>query len=131
GQQGRSTRSQRETGIQLQEMLHLTPHASQWQVPVLHTIASQGDGVEELWQAILRHRQHLQESEELRERRGRQVEREVLGMVETALIKHLQHRLQEQTSLGEVLSQARQGRLAPHSAAQIILQRFLEEPHRP
>ena len=47
-----------ETGRDLERMLDLTAPAG-WRPPVLATTAVTGDGVDELWQAIARHRAHL------------------------------------------------------------------------
>lgn len=117
-----------ETVIQLREMHRLAPAASPWEVPILQTAASDGDGVEELWHATRRHREHLRASGELEARRGRRAEREVLELVEQALAVHLRSKLGEHGGLGEILEGAKTRAVDPHSAANAILARLLPHP---
>jgi LAO/AO transport system kinase len=46
-----------------------TATSSGWKVPITTTIASNGDGVPELWEIITTHRDHVVESGELERRR--------------------------------------------------------------
>jgi LAO/AO transport system kinase len=115
----------RETVIQLREMHRLAPASPPWEVPILLTAASDGDGVEELWQATRKHREHLRTSGELEARRIRRAEREVLDLVEQALAAHLRSKLAKHTGLGEILEQAKGRTVDPHSAANAILDRLL------
>lgn len=52
----------------LQAMLDIGPDAV-WQPPVLTTIATEGEGIDDVWTAVGRHRQYLTESGELEVRR--------------------------------------------------------------
>lgn len=52
-----------------------------WQIPVLKTVAQTGEGVPELAEAIEAHRQHLNDSGELLERRKARMERRVRDVV--------------------------------------------------
>ncbi len=61
-----------ETRRDLQQMLELsseTAERSGWQVPIVATVSTRGEGVDELWDAVCRHRQHAAESGELERRR--------------------------------------------------------------
>jgi LAO/AO transport system kinase len=61
-----------ETRRDLQQMLELssvTGERSGWQVPIVATVATSGDGIEELWDAVCRHREHAAGSGELERRR--------------------------------------------------------------
>jgi len=49
-------------------MLDLSPPGS-WRPPIIDTVASRGEGVNELWGEISRHRSHLRESGALDRRR--------------------------------------------------------------
>ncbi|CAN5746272.1 methylmalonyl Co-A mutase-associated GTPase MeaB [soil metagenome] len=58
----------RETRRDLDQMLDLTT-LDDWRPPVVATVASTGDGLDELWRAIGDHRAHLQADDRLAERR--------------------------------------------------------------
>ena len=59
-----------ETTRDLMQMLDLSelPHDS-WRPPIVPTVASTGDGVPELWDAVLAHREFSEQAGELRRRR--------------------------------------------------------------
>jgi LAO/AO transport system kinase len=59
----------REARRDLEQMLDLSTLGS-WRPPVIETAASVGEGVDELWGEISRHRDHLRESGELERRRA-------------------------------------------------------------
>ena len=64
---------------ELRAMLSLAPK-TEWKPPILATIASRQQGVEELWEAVLAHRKHLEKSgkaEELARKRLRDETAEV------------------------------------------------------
>ncbi|HEY3086284.1 MAG TPA: methylmalonyl Co-A mutase-associated GTPase MeaB, partial [Candidatus Dormibacteraeota bacterium] len=64
---------------ELRAMLSLAPRA-EWKQPILATVASRQEGVEQLWDAVLAHRRHLEKSgkaEALAERRLRDETAEV------------------------------------------------------
>jgi LAO/AO transport system kinase len=60
-------------------MLNMGPKGA-WRPPIVPTVATRGEGVEQLWEAILAHRKHLEASgtaERLSERRLRDETAEV------------------------------------------------------
>ena len=59
-----------ETSRDLMQMLDLSdlPHDS-WRPPIVPTVGSTGEGVPELWDAVLAHRAYAEQSGDLRERR--------------------------------------------------------------
>jgi LAO/AO transport system kinase len=72
----------------LRAMLHLSP-AQEWVIPVLTTAAIEDRGVEEVWEAILKHRDYLEESGEGRARRARSLRTEVSERVAAELRKRV------------------------------------------
>jgi LAO/AO transport system kinase len=52
-----------------------------WQPPVILASAAREEGLDRLWQAIEKHRAHLKESGELRDRRLRRLKQEVVSLV--------------------------------------------------
>ena len=78
----------RETARDLRHMLELSG-ALEWTPPIVETVASTGEGVPELWDAIASHRDHLERRGELEvrraERAGEEAVRIAEGRFETAL----------------------------------------------
>ena len=119
------------TVAQLREMRHLAPGTPVWDVPILQSVGTNGTGVPDLWRTIREHRQHLETSGELRARRGRRAEREVMELVERSVAAHVRAALAGHAELGQVLEQARTRALDPHSAAAAILAGVLDRTARP
>ena len=59
----------RETARDLRNMLELSGPL-EWTPPIVETVASTGDGIAGLWDAIASHREHLENLGELERRRG-------------------------------------------------------------
>lgn len=64
--------------------------AHTWHIPILKTSATQGEGIAELVEAILKHRAFLEESGQLMQRSQRQARSEVLALLQHELMLHLQ-----------------------------------------
>jgi LAO/AO transport system kinase len=71
-----------ETRRDLEQMLELSdlPPGS-WRPPIVATVASEGKGVPELWDAVLAHRDHAETSGELARRRGFRARQELREIV--------------------------------------------------
>ena len=69
----------------IRAMLQLTPDRPSWDTPVLLSQALSNEGIEELWAAVEEHRQFLDASSELTERRSRRRQQEFLETVEEEL----------------------------------------------
>jgi LAO/AO transport system kinase len=115
------------TVSELRAMLHLGRERA-WTPPIVPTVASEGDGVETLWEELLRHRQHLEQTGELAARRQRRLEAEVLERVDRALRARVRARVAEDDCLQAALQQAASGELDPRIAAERILAAL--EPRR-
>ena len=75
-----------ETSRDLMQMLDLSdlPHDT-WRPPIVPTIGSTGQGVPELWDAVLAHRAHAESSGQLAERRAFRLREELREIVATRL----------------------------------------------
>ena len=109
------------TVAELRTMLNLGA-SRPWSPPVLETVATEDRGVREVWEALERHREYLETSGELAERRRRRVETEVIELVERELRRRLRGQLDADGALADVLDAARSGELDPHTAAARILE---------
>jgi LAO/AO transport system kinase len=92
-----------------------------WAPPVLETVAVEDRGVGDAWESLKRHRDYLDSSGELAERRRRRIETEVLELVERELHRRLRDRLRVGGSVAAAVAQASSGAVDPHTAAARII----------
>jgi LAO/AO transport system kinase len=108
-----------DTRRDLEVMLELSA-ASTWRPPILATVASAGQGLDELWDAVRAHREHLGSSGELAARRERRQDEELRHIVQ----EHLELRVR-QVAEGDhyrrVLERLRARELDPWAAAAEVL----------
>jgi LAO/AO transport system kinase len=69
-----------ETVRDLEFMLDLSL-GSDWRPPIVKTVASRGEGIEELWEAIGAHRAHLEADGRLAARRTKRIRDELRAIV--------------------------------------------------
>ncbi len=105
----------RDTIRDLEQMLDLGT-TRPWRPPIVATIATTGEGVAELWEAVIAHRAHLVETGELEARRRDRLEKDMRRAVVAELVRRTQL-----ASEDELLSQLRDEvlarRLDPWTAA--------------
>jgi LAO/AO transport system kinase len=104
---------------ELRTMMNLAPKRA-WRPPIIPTIATRQEGVEQLWDAVLAHRQHLEASgraKELRERRLRDETAEVAAELARRMARRA---LEEDQTLAERL--IKDG--TPYQTAEEILERY-------
>ena len=109
----------REAQRDLEQMLDLSAPGA-WRPPVLQAVATTGEGVEEIWAAVARHRAHLAASGALEERRAARLTQELRRVLMALLLERV-----EQVAAGEGFAEALQavveGRLDPYRAAERLL----------
>jgi LAO/AO transport system kinase len=103
----------------LERMLHLGAER-EWTPPIVRTVAGDGGGVDELWIKIGEHRQFLEQSGLLGQRRGESRINEMHERIQVKLAREL--RSVETGSGAEILLRVASGDLDPNSAAE----RFVE-----
>lgn len=111
---------ERETRLDLERMLSMRPGEG-WIPPVVSTVATSGHGVDDLWTAILAHREHLVESDELAAQR----EQRLAGELQRILAERLTARIRELGSgprFDELVHAVSRGELDPWSAADELLE---------
>ena len=103
----------------LRGMLSLGRRKTGWQVPVVTTQAHRGDGVPELYSQIQSHREFLESSSQLEERRGKRRHQAFLSALEEALHTRLTQVLQGR---GELVQAVERGEMDPITAAQSVVE---------
>lgn len=115
------------TVAELRAMLTLGPANTDWPVPIVETIATEGHGADELWATLLRHREHLQQSGELAARR-RRTEAEVLDLVVRDLRARLTAALASEGPAAVALAAALAGEIDSRLAATRIRAAVFDHP---
>ena len=107
---------------EIKGVLALGPRGD-WEVPVLRTEASEGEGVPELAEAIATHHRHIAETGTLEERRRRNLMNEVLELATVRLRRDLERSILGDTEVSELLERVVRRELDPASAAAQLLER--------
>ncbi|MGH7790108.1 MAG: methylmalonyl Co-A mutase-associated GTPase MeaB [Candidatus Binatia bacterium] len=108
---------------ELDAMLHLRP-ATDWTVPVLLTVASDGSGTAELAEALAAHRHHLAVSGDGRKRIAAARRDEFVSGLRDELVRRLDGALHHGELL-PLLAELERGDIDPYAA----LRRALDDPH--
>ena len=114
-----------ETRRDLEQMLELSSETGErpddgWRVPILPTVSTTSDGVAELWEAVLRHRDDAAASGELERRRRFRLGEELREIV----ARRLEERAREMCTderWNALTDQVRERRLDPWAAADEML----------
>jgi LAO/AO transport system kinase len=87
-----------ETRRDLETMLEMTDlGAEDWRPPIVACVAAKGEGIIDVWDAVLAHRAHLESTGGLEERRSART----LEELRTIVARSLERRAYELTSTGE------------------------------
>ncbi|GAA3257960.1 methylmalonyl Co-A mutase-associated GTPase MeaB [Dactylosporangium siamense] len=101
----------------IQGMIGLGERApGQWRPKVLRAVAARAEGVEEIVAAITEHREHLQDTGELRKRRERRAAAEIEAIALGTLRARMEA-LRDGAVLADLARQVADGDLDPHTAA--------------
>jgi LAO/AO transport system kinase len=104
----------------LGNMLDMDLHMGEWRPPILRAVASQGEGIAALWDAIVEHRGYLESSGELATRRARRVDDELREIVARRLEQRA-FELCAGAAYDELHNAVVERQLDPYTAAQKIL----------
>ena len=104
---------------QLRALLSRAPSEGR-EVPILSTVATTGDGVPELVDAIDEHRAWLDSSGELDEHRRQEARHQVLSVAQRMLLERIRAATSEET-LGELVTRVADRSLDPKSAAEELI----------
>lgn len=110
-----------KTATEILNSLELTSFEGRWKPPVLVATAESGAGVEEVWQAIQTHRQHLADTGLLEERRKAKVQAELEELVAEMARNNVKESLDRAPHLQELLAQVVSRQVDPHTAAEELI----------
>jgi LAO/AO transport system kinase len=96
-----------------------------WKVPIVETEALRGEGVADLWQAVLDHRAFLQRDDGLEQRRRRSIEHEVVAVAVAQARRRLSEAVAEDPEVRALLDRVHARELDPLTATREITERVL------
>ena len=94
----------------------------EWETPIVLTDAVSGEGVEELWEAVGSHRDHLEETGLLAKRRASNLARQVYALASGRAKAHLELAVAGDEELRRLLELVERRELDPLSAVREIMQ---------
>jgi len=115
-----------ETRRDLEMMIDLSSREDQevpWRPPILATVATSGEGVDELWNAILEHRRFLEDSGLLERKRLERMRKEFRRI----LVRRIEERVEGFLAREEVDSMygsLLKGEIDPYEAVELLLSRL-------
>jgi LAO/AO transport system kinase len=109
----------REARRDLQQMLDLSA-SEDWRPPVLTAVATTGEGVDELWAAVARHRSHLEETGGLDRRRQARLAQELRRVLSARVLEEVRL-LGAGRRFDEAVRAVAEGKLDPYRAAEELL----------
>jgi LAO/AO transport system kinase len=102
---------------ELKQMLEMS--AAEWKPEVVETIATKGEGIDELWTAIEKHRAYQEEHGLLEARRRRRVEREIREIVAERFRQRVE--IDARDLLSSLTDDVTARRLDPYAAADTLI----------
>lgn len=108
----------------LRSMLDLRYGEDRWLPPVVATIATRGEGLEELNAAVEAHRSFLDREGLMKSRREEGLRRRVVAVVEEKLRELMQGDDYIKKTMEELFPRVVAGELSPYQAAQILVDHF-------
>lgn len=122
---GKNLLAAQRSRTQYESALHFfRPTSPHWRPPVLTCSATEGTGLEELWQAVEEHRLALSEHGELAAKRRRQQRDWLWDLVEEQLLDAFRRHPEVATDLPEIERQVLADEITPTLAARRLLEKF-------
>jgi LAO/AO transport system kinase len=102
-------------------MLDLGANGRKWRPPVVRTITMDGTGIAEMYEAIGKHREFLQETGHLEKVRAERIRRDVLDLIEYKIKSAVWDQVSGSEEFDELVSQIMSREMDPYTAAVQIL----------
>jgi len=112
---------------QLSFLLSLAP-PSPWQVPIIKTVASEGAGIEELAEALARHRRYLEAPEGPDQRRLERTRQRLLALARHRLLARLLRAAEADGRLAALAEAVARGEMEPQAAVARLLEALEQAP---
>ncbi len=117
----------RSSANEYRHALHLLrPRSPNWKVEVATCSARDRVGIDTAWEAVERHQKALESSGELAKRRAEQARTWLWSEVQDSLIADLRQKHGTGHAISELENAVSEGRIPATTAAQLLLEKYLE-----
>lgn len=117
-----------KTATEIMQSLELSKNESGWHAPVDLTNAEVNEGIEKVWESVKRHREFLEKTGKLKDRRKAKLEAELAELVASIARSNLQSSLEHSGHVRDLVSQLVDHKVDPHSAAEDVIQTIFNKP---
>jgi LAO/AO transport system kinase len=112
-----------KTIADIRDLLRMETTHRAWTPPIVKTVATQNEGLEDLWIRIQQHRQYLERSGELEQRRKRRLEAEILEIADRRLREQVLEPSTETEEFQNLLDRVVHRETDPYAVADRIVPR--------
>lgn len=110
-----------KTKAEITASLELASKRDAWQVPVLLATAESGEGLEEVWRSVQKHKAHLSESKILDLRRKAKIKAELSEIVACEVRDRFLHSMNRSPEIQKLVNEVLELKMDTHSAAEKLL----------
>ena len=111
--------------MEIQTMLQMSQTPMERIPPVIKTIASTGEGVDELMAAIYEHWQWLEENDKLKELRQLRRKAQFKRVLTAHMVAQFKDVMKDDEQYKELVDDVLHGKIGPYGASDVLLERFL------
>jgi LAO/AO transport system kinase len=103
-------------------MLDLNPSPNLWKQPVIKTIATENQGIDELIEHIILHRRHLTENDLLVVKRKKRIGREITRLLEQKISQYVHDQIKGVHPIEDLIEQINNREKDPYSCVDLLLE---------
>jgi LAO/AO transport system kinase len=120
------------TGVERVEMgldkiIKMAYHSASWKPPIIKTVASRGEGITELIEAISKHERYLKDEGLFSQKRRGRIEEELVTLISDHLFEHFSPKIEDKVSLKALTDKIINHELDLYSAAEAVVESILKE----
>jgi LAO/AO transport system kinase len=112
--------------IEMEMMLELNQAEVKWRPPINQTVASKGEGIQQVVESIEAHRNYLEESGQLAVKRRKRIHSEVTDMINTRVNRYIDKKVVKTPEFDTTIEQLEKHETNPYSVVDEIVQNVLK-----
>lgn len=112
--------------IEMEMMLELNQAEVKWRPPINQTVASKGEGIQQVVESIEAHRKYLEESGQLAVKRRKRIHSEVTDMINTRVNRYIEKMIVKTQEFDTTIEQLQKHETNPYSVVDEIVQNVLK-----
>jgi LAO/AO transport system kinase len=117
-----------KSASEISSSLELTNFATSWRPPVITAVSESGQGVDKVWKAAREHKEFLDETGLIAERRKFKIQAELEELVAAIARDNLRASMENSQQVQKILNQVAAHELDPHTAAQGLVHDLFGQP---